>query len=149
MYRLRDFRKKLGLTQNDLAKMFNCVQGNISAMEKNCKDLEDYQLDILIDKYGKEEVMSFHFDMESKGMSNNESYSISNTTSEEQTSSDYEQSDKSSSLRLKIISAYEEVLKSKDAAFDRMQKELARRNDEINKLKALIKDAGLNIPNDD
>lgn len=73
----------------------------------------------------------------------------SNTTSEEQPSSDYEQSDKSSDLRLKIISAYEEMLKSKDAAFDRMQKELAKRNDEINKLKALIKDAGLNLPHGD
>lgn len=84
----------------------------------------------------------------------------SNTISEEQPSSDYEQSDKSSDLRLKIISAYEEMLKSKDAEIDRMQKELASkndeirielamRNDEINKLKSLIKDAGLNLPHDD
>lgn len=72
-----------------------------------------------------------------------------NTTFEEQPSLDYEQSDKSSDLRLKIISAYEEVLKSKDAAFDRMQRELAKRNDEINKLKSLIKDAGLNLPHGD
>ena len=70
MFRLREFRDKKGLSQNDIAVLFGCKQPNIAAIEKNEKDLTIDQLNILIEKYGKIYVMSF---MEQNHNKNDES----------------------------------------------------------------------------
>ena len=56
---LKAFRKKYKLKQVDIAKLFGCVQGNISAIETGKKRLEDYQARILEEKYGREVLEEF------------------------------------------------------------------------------------------
>ena len=56
MYDLKRFRQEFGLTQRDIAELFGCNQSNISGMEKNMRDLEPYQRDILVEKFGDEAV---------------------------------------------------------------------------------------------
>lgn len=56
---LESFRKANGLVQQDVAKMFNCLQSNISEIERNKKPLEPYQRDILIEKFGQKELDKF------------------------------------------------------------------------------------------
>jgi transcriptional regulator with XRE-family HTH domain len=59
MFRLKEFRDKKGLSQNDVAILLGCKQPNIAAIEKDDKDLTDNQLNVLSEKYGKIYVMSF------------------------------------------------------------------------------------------
>lgn len=59
MFRLRDFRRDANLTQKDVAELFECAQSNIAAIEKEGKDLMAAQLDVLIENYGKELVVSY------------------------------------------------------------------------------------------
>ena len=56
---LKAFRKKYKLKQVDMAKLFGCVQGNISAIETGKKKLEEYQARIIEEKYGKEVLEEF------------------------------------------------------------------------------------------
>ncbi len=56
---LKAFRKKYRLKQVDIAKLFGCVQGNISAIETGKKKLEEYQARIIEEKYGKEVLEEF------------------------------------------------------------------------------------------
>lgn len=56
MYDLKGFRQAFGITQIQLAEIFNCKQSNISGMEKSMRDLEDYQRAALERLYGKESV---------------------------------------------------------------------------------------------
>lgn len=56
---LKAFRKKYKLKQVDIAKLFGCVQGNISAIETGKKKLEEYQARIIEEKYGKEVLNEF------------------------------------------------------------------------------------------
>lgn len=59
MYDLKGFRQAFNLTQSQLAEMFNCKQSNISGMEKTMRDLEPYQKEILINKYGEASVNKY------------------------------------------------------------------------------------------
>lgn len=59
MFRLKDFRKENKLTQNDIAILFDCNQSNIVAIEKDRKNLQPDQLNILINKYGEDYVGKF------------------------------------------------------------------------------------------
>lgn len=59
MFDLKLFRAKHNLTQKDVALLFNCVQGNISNIENNGRDLESYQVDILVNKYGADEINKY------------------------------------------------------------------------------------------
>jgi len=59
MYDLKGFRLKFGLTQKQLAEMFECNQPNISAMEKTMRDLEPHQKEALIRYSNEESVNSF------------------------------------------------------------------------------------------
>jgi len=70
MFRLKEFRDKKGLSQNDIAVLLGCKQPNIAAIEKHGKDLTTDQLNILNEKYGKIYVMSF---MEQNRNKNSES----------------------------------------------------------------------------
>lgn len=55
MFDLKRFRKENGkITQTEIAKMFNCTQGNIYAIEASGRDLTNEQLDILKSKFGEE-----------------------------------------------------------------------------------------------
>lgn len=47
------------MKQVDIAKLFGCVQGNISAIETGKKKLEDYQARILEEEYGREVLEEF------------------------------------------------------------------------------------------
>lgn len=51
---LKAFRKRFGLKQVEVAQLFNCVQGNISAIETGKRGLEDYQARIISEKYGED-----------------------------------------------------------------------------------------------
>lgn len=55
MYDLKSFRQAFGLTQKNIADIFECGQANISSMEKSMRDLEP-------DQYKK---LCAHFDVES------------------------------------------------------------------------------------
>ena len=55
-FRLREFRSEFDLKQSDIAKILNCHQTNISRIESQFCDLEDYQYKILYDKYGQDAV---------------------------------------------------------------------------------------------
>ena len=56
MFDLKSLRKKLGLTQAQMGDILGCGQTNISEIERNGKDLEPDQYNILLEKYGKEEI---------------------------------------------------------------------------------------------
>lgn len=56
MFDLKSLRKKLGLTQAQMGDILGCGQTNISEIERNGKDLEPDQYNILLKKYGKEEI---------------------------------------------------------------------------------------------
>ena len=56
IFDLKKFRKDYELKQLDVAKLFNCGQPNISAIEKDGKLLEDYQYKILCEKFEKNKV---------------------------------------------------------------------------------------------
>lgn len=53
MFNWKHFRKDNKLTQKELANMLGCGDSNISTAEKNNRNLEDYQLAILKEKYGE------------------------------------------------------------------------------------------------
>ena len=55
-FRLKEFRSDYGLKQIDIAETFKCHQTNISRIEGQLCDLEDYQYKILYEKYGQETV---------------------------------------------------------------------------------------------
>lgn len=60
MFDLQSLRKEHRITQKDAAILLGCKQPNISAIENDGKDLTEEQLNILIDKYGKENVMRYY-----------------------------------------------------------------------------------------
>ncbi len=59
MFDLKGFRQAFNITQKQIADIFECNQSNISMIEKFGKDLEDYQRDKLIEKFGSDSVMKF------------------------------------------------------------------------------------------
>lgn len=59
MFDLKSLRKKLGLTQAQMGDILGCGQTNISEIERNGKDLELDQYNILIKKYGEEEINKY------------------------------------------------------------------------------------------
>lgn len=65
---LKAFRKKYKLKQIDMAKLFGCVQGNISAIETGKKKLEEYQARIIEEKFGKEVLEEFAICKDFKGI---------------------------------------------------------------------------------
>lgn len=54
MFDLRNFKKEFGLTQMDIATLFECGQSNVSDIENQKRGLTPEQKSILIDKYGVE-----------------------------------------------------------------------------------------------
>lgn len=59
-FNLKAFRKKHGLRQVDIAKLFKCGQANISAIENNAdRGLEEYQIEKLKSEFGEEAVAGF------------------------------------------------------------------------------------------
>lgn len=60
MFDLKRFRKENGkITQNEMAEMFNCTQGNIYAIEASGRDLTEDQLSVLKSKFGEEVVNKY------------------------------------------------------------------------------------------
>lgn len=59
MFKLKEFRRDFGLNQIEIAKLLNCKQPNISAIEKG-KDLTEEQLSILIDRFGETIINKYH-----------------------------------------------------------------------------------------
>lgn len=60
MFDLKRFRKENGkITQNEMAEMFNCTQGNIYAIEASGRDLTEDQLSILKSRFGEEIVNKY------------------------------------------------------------------------------------------
>lgn len=55
-FRLKEFRSEFDLKQSDVAELFKCHQTNISRIESQFCDLEDYQYKILCSKYGQDAV---------------------------------------------------------------------------------------------
>lgn len=56
MFRLRDFRSELGLTQEELMSILNISQTSISFIENGKRNLTKEQMAILVDRYGEETV---------------------------------------------------------------------------------------------
>lgn len=52
MFNWKKFRKDNKLTQRQLADLLGCGDSNVSTAEKNFRNLEDYQFDVLFNKYG-------------------------------------------------------------------------------------------------
>lgn len=59
MYDLKGLRKEVGMTQAQMALLFNCGQTNISMQEKSNRDLTDEQMLILIEKFGDDVVRKY------------------------------------------------------------------------------------------
>lgn len=59
MFRYKDFRKEVGISQNDLATLLGCRQPNISAMERTNHDLEPEHERKLKEKFGDELINRF------------------------------------------------------------------------------------------
>lgn len=53
MFNWKKFRKDNKLTQRQLADLLGCGDSNVSTAEKNFRNLEDYQFDVLFNKYGE------------------------------------------------------------------------------------------------
>lgn len=53
MFNWKKFRKDNRLTQKQLAILLGCGDSNVSTAEKNFRNLEDYQFDVLFNKYGE------------------------------------------------------------------------------------------------
>lgn len=53
MFDWKKFRKDNKLTQKQLAELFGCTDSNLSMAEKTMRNLEEYQLKILYEKYGE------------------------------------------------------------------------------------------------
>lgn len=56
MFDLKSLRKKLGLTQAQMGEILGCGQTNISEIERNGKNLEPDQYNILLETYGEDEI---------------------------------------------------------------------------------------------
>jgi len=62
MFRLRDFRTDLGLTQKELMTILNVSQTSVSFVENGTRNLTKEQMQILIDRYGEETVAKYQTD---------------------------------------------------------------------------------------
>lgn len=62
MFRLRDFRTDIGLTQKDIMAILNVSQTTISFVENGTRNLTKEQLNILVDKYGEDIVNKYMTD---------------------------------------------------------------------------------------
>ena len=56
---LKKFRQDKGYTQEELAKLFDCKEANISTIEKNNMALEKHQWDTLVSKHGEVELLGY------------------------------------------------------------------------------------------
>lgn len=80
MYDLKGFRQAFGLTQKNIADIFNCGQANVSSMEKSMRDLEPEQYKKLCERFDvasvdKFKVTDFIYDSKKKECaSNNNGY---------------------------------------------------------------------------
>lgn len=59
MFRLRDFRTDLGLTQKEIMTTLNVSQTTISFVENGQRNLTKEQMAILVSKYGEETVSKY------------------------------------------------------------------------------------------
>ena len=59
MYNLKGLRRELGKKQSDIAQLFGCVQGNISAQERTNRNLSDEQMAILYSTFGEDVVNKY------------------------------------------------------------------------------------------
>ena len=59
MFRLRDFRTDLGLTQKEIMSTLNVSQTTISFVENGQRNLTKEQMAILVSKYGEETVNKY------------------------------------------------------------------------------------------
>lgn len=62
MFRLRDFRTDLGLTQKELMTILNVSQTSISFVENGTRNLTKEQMQILTDRYGEQTVSKYQTD---------------------------------------------------------------------------------------
>lgn len=59
MFRLKDFRTDLGLTQKEIMTTLNVSQTTISFVENGQRNLTKEQMAILVSKYGEETVSKY------------------------------------------------------------------------------------------
>lgn len=59
MFRLRDFRTDLGLTQKEVMNILNVSQTTISFVENGTRNLTKEQMQTLVDNYGEETVAKY------------------------------------------------------------------------------------------
>ena len=68
---LKKFRKDMSLLQVDIAKVLECTQPNVSAIEGDGKDLEDYQYEKLYSIYGKDVIDRYTIDKQGSSSNSN------------------------------------------------------------------------------
>ena len=56
---LKEFRRDHNLRQEDLAKILGIGQTDMSRVERNYKRIKERQYQVLIDKYGEEEIIKY------------------------------------------------------------------------------------------
>lgn len=66
MFNLQKLRTEKKLKQSDIADLLGCKQSNISAIENNGKNPTDEQLQILINNFGEEYIMSLFEETQSQ-----------------------------------------------------------------------------------
>lgn len=59
MFRFKDFRTDIGLTQKEIMAILNVSQTTISFVENGTRNLTKEQLNILVDKYGEDTVNKY------------------------------------------------------------------------------------------
>ena len=64
MFDFKGFRKEIGYTQIEMAKLLECKQSNISMLEGTNRNPTEYQLDILITKFGSDKVNKYYMESE-------------------------------------------------------------------------------------
>lgn len=70
MFRLRDFRTDLGLTQKEIMTILNVSQTTISFVENGQRNLTKEQMGILFEKYGEDTVGKYLTDNITEGQPN-------------------------------------------------------------------------------
>lgn len=64
MFRYKQFRREVGISQIDLARLLGCGQPNVSAMERTDRQLETDQEAILRERYGNDIIDRFSYTVE-------------------------------------------------------------------------------------
>lgn len=79
MFNLKEFRKRIGLRQVDMAEILNCTQPNIVAMERDLKELTEEQFNILSNTYGADLVHEYYIEKQDCNIKEEKQFALTNS----------------------------------------------------------------------